>query len=171
MRLKFIFIILFLYSPSLFAQPVEQKLKIMQKLELMQGQWAGPAWSQRGASERINIHQAENVYTKLGGQLLVIDGKGTDPVSGEAIFEAFGVISAREGSDEYQFSAYTMEGNHALAQARFEDDKLVWWFETPNGATIRYEILIIQDTWTENGYYLPNDSTRYHIFHMELQRQ
>ncbi len=165
--ITFIFL---LTSVHVTAQEKVPKPVSLKRLEVMKGKWAGSGWVQRGPGPKYSFNQTEHVYPKLSGQLLIVDGQGTDTETGEVTFQAFGVFKAKTDST-FQFSAYTNEGNYTLAEAAFEDDVLVWWFKLENGATIRYEIQLSKDTWIEDGYYIKSPEAKYPMFHMELKRQ
>lgn len=162
-------ILLFLIPVTFTSAQVLESNHSLEKLELMKGKWAGSGWVQPGPGPRHTFNQTEHVYTKLGSQLIVIDGEGRDMDTGEVTFQAFGVIKAKTDST-FQFSAYTMEGRHTLANAAMEDQKFIWWFDV-GSATIRYEIELTEDTWIEDGYYIPSPEKKYPMFHMELKRQ
>lgn len=155
---------------SCYAQEQPAFSKPSNQLNTMLGKWTGSGWVQMGSKERKTFNQTENVYKKLGEQLVVIEGEGRDQETGEVTFQAFAVIKAKTDST-LQFSAYTMEGQHTLAKAKMDGNNLVWWFEAGNGATIQYEIHLSEDSWVEDGYYMPNPEAKYPIFHMELTKQ
>ena len=79
------------------------RINAMQKLEALHGKWSGSGWYQMGHEAKRQINQTENVYTKLGGLLLVIDGLGKSPQTGEEVFAAYGVIHYSPEKEMYQF--------------------------------------------------------------------
>lgn len=151
-------------------QPDTVSIREMQKLEALQGKWSGSGWYQMGRQDKHQINQTEHVYTKLDGRLLVIDGLGKDPQTGEVVFGAFGVIHYSPEKGLYQFNTYTNEGKHTLASAKLEGSTLTWWFDTPQGATIKYVIDFTSDTWVEDGLYSPDGKQWYPFFHMDLKK-
>lgn len=146
------------------------RINAMQKLEALHGKWSGSGWYQMGHEAKGQINQTENVYTKLGGLLLVIDGLGKNPQTGEEVFAAYGVIHYSPEKEMYQFNAYTKEGRHTLASAKLEGNTLTWWFDTPQGATIKYVINFTSDIWVEDGLYSPDGKQWYPFFHMDLKK-
>src|SRR3970282_249182 len=54
---------------------------VISRLEFMIGRWRGEAWQQRG-SERVQTQMREIVERKLGGAVLLVEGRGTIPVTG-----------------------------------------------------------------------------------------
>ena len=152
----------------LLAQVSDPKL-IPESLELMKGKWTGSGWIQAGPGPRQIFNHNEHVYSKLDGQLLILNGEARDTETAKVTFQAFGVVKAKSDTT-FQVSTYTLEGRHTIADAKIENRKFIWWFEAGNGATIRYEIALTDDTWTEEGYYIPSPDQRFHMFHMELKR-
>ncbi len=100
---------------------------------------------------------------------MVIKGTGYDASTDSLAFEAFGIIHWDANAAEYKFNAYSM-GKQVIANAEFKDDNFIWWFETPNGGTVRYTIKFTENTWTEDGAFTQDWEQWYPFFHMELKR-
>ena len=136
----------------------------------MVGNWEGSGWSRSPDGKQVTFNQTENIYNKLDGKILVINGLGTDKTTNEKVFEAFGVISFNTHENKLVMNAYTMDGKHT--QANFEVTKtgFDWWFDTGSG-TVKYKATLTSDTWVEEGFYSPDDENWYPFFKMELKKK
>lgn len=164
------FLIVILGNAFCYGQNAEVNKTEMAKLASLQGKWSGSGWYQSPDQKRHQVNQTEDIYSKLDGQVLVINGLGKDPETGEEVFEAFAVIRYDQKKGQYEFSSYTKEGHHTLASAKFEGDDLVWWFDTSKGGTIKYKIDFTENTWIEDGHFSPDGEKWYPFFHMELKK-
>ena len=140
-------------------------------LDALKGKWAGTGWYQMGPGPKSPIEQTEHVYSKLDGKLLVIEGRGVDPESGNEKFAAYGVLNYSAPNNTLLFNAYTQEGYHTMAHATLDGNIFTWWFDKPNGGTIKYIITFDEHTWSEDGLYSPDGNTWYTFFHMDLKKQ
>lgn len=153
-----------------YGQETEVSKTEMAKLANLEGQWSGSGWYQSPDQKRHQVNQTEHIYTKLDGHLLIVNGLGKDPETGEKVFEAFAVINYDEKEGQYKFNSYTREGKHTMASAKFEGDDLVWWFGTSKGGTIKYKIDFTENTWIEDGHFSPDGEKWYPFFHMKLKK-
>lgn len=139
-------------------------------LKQLIGQWEGSGWMRMPDGKRVEFNQTEDIYSKLEGQLLVINGLGRDASTDEKIFEAFGVINYSQQENVYKFNAYTNDGRHTLANFEVTPDGFNWWFDTGNG-TVKYKAKVTSDTWVEEGFYSPDEENWYPFFKMELEKK
>jgi hypothetical protein len=74
---------------SAFAQPQPPNIKAqgeaMKKLAFLVGTWTGDATTVR-PNQKIKVRQTEDVSYKLDGLVLLIEGTGRNPESGEVMF-------------------------------------------------------------------------------------
>src|SRR5690348_8762965 len=82
------------------AQPrqpnVKAQAEAMKKLALLVGTWTGDANTAR-ANQKIKVRQTEEVAYKLDGLVLLIEGTGRNPESGEVMFRALATVSYDDG--------------------------------------------------------------------------
>jgi hypothetical protein len=76
----------------------------MRKLSFLAGHWSGPVTIIRGPGEPLHLTQTEDVQYKLGGLVLLIEGKSTS-ADGKVLFNALATI-AYDASHTYRFRAY-----------------------------------------------------------------
>jgi len=142
----------------------------MKPFENLTGKWSGSGWSRTPDGKTLNFNQTEDIYTKLDGQLFVVNGLGKDATTDEKVFEAFGILSYSAQQQKYIFDAYTNEGQHTLANVDITDDGFDWWFEIPNGGKIKYSIKHTATSWVEDGHFSPDGKQWHQFFHMELTK-
>lgn len=144
----------------------------MRALDILVGHWKGEGWTQRGP-QRMTFTSEEIVEKKLGGAVLVVEGKhfgsGEGPTNGKLVHDALGVFSYDASTSRYRFQAYLGDGRATDAEAWFEDGKLHWKMQA-GPVNIRYVIEIKDKTWTENGEMSMDGTTWRPFFGMTLER-
>ncbi|MTI23219.1 hypothetical protein E1176_19475 [Fulvivirga sp. RKSG066] len=155
------------FHPIVNAQDSLSVDQISQKIV---GHWAGSGWSRTPDGNQVTFNQTEDIYTKLDGKILVINGLGRDQTTNEKVFEAFGIINYDAIQNKLVMNAYTLEGRHTLANFELTPEGFDWWFDAGNG-TVKYKAKISADTWIEEGYYSPDNENWYPFFSMELKKK
>jgi hypothetical protein len=129
----------------------QEKLRAMDKLKTLQGEWKGAGWIMLGPGQRAEFNQRETVSSKLNGLVVTIDGLGKDAKDADrTVHQAFAVISYDAEKPAYRFSTYTADGRNLDAEATVGDNTLVWGFSAPYGK-IRYTITFGINEWHEVG--------------------
>lgn len=149
----------------------QEKSSNLEALMPLVGQWEGTGWMQTQDGQRLQFKQTEDIYTKLDGQLLVVNGLGRDPETGEKVFEAFGILNYSKEDKAYKFNTYTHRGDHGIADVKLGDGQFDWWFTVPSGGTVKYSITFTDSTWSEDGHYSPDGENWYPFFHMDLKKK
>jgi hypothetical protein len=85
---------------------VQAQRDAMQKLAFLTGQWVGEARLLRGPTEFVELLQTEEAQYKLDGLILVIEGVGRTASGGQALLQAFGIISYDDESETYHLRAF-----------------------------------------------------------------
>jgi len=147
----------------------------MKKLEFLHGRWEGEATVDRGPGGRHTIRQTENVEAKLGGALLLVQGKGfeKDAGGGERVaFEALAVLSpdAAAGPGHYRFRSWLPDGRYVDADAVLEGGKLIWSHQDGRGGTVRYTIVVGANGWHETGENVREGAPPTKFFEMTVTR-
>jgi hypothetical protein len=140
----------------------------MKKLSFLVGEWQGESWTQMGPDKRTS-KGTEIVQSKLGGLLLVIDGRFES--GGQVAHNAYGVLSYDPRAERYRFNAYTANGQMADAKVELKEGGFDWSFQPNPGITIRYEMRL-NDTgeWVEKGYFV-RDGSPVQFFEMHLKKK
>ena len=112
--------------------------------------------------------QTERVGTMLGGDILVIEGRGYE-AGGALAFNAFGIVSWNNDTGKYEFRAHN--GGHS-GTFKFDatDTGAVW--EMPGGpnAVIISTITLGEGSWHEVQQYVADGQPARQIFEMTLKR-
>jgi len=99
----------FAIACTAFAQPqhpnVTTQREAMKKFSFLVGTWTGEATTVR-PSQTIKVNQTEQVAYKLDGLVLLIEGTGCNPDSGEVLFRALATVSYDDAAGVYHFRAY-----------------------------------------------------------------
>jgi len=98
----------------------------MQKLSFLAGTWSGPVTIVRGPGEPIHLTQTEDVEYKLGGLLILIQGKSAG-MDGKAQFEALATIAYDDVSHAYRIRAYH-DGHYLDTELTVLPDGFSWGF-------------------------------------------
>lgn len=150
---------------------IEKQKEAMAKLAVMEGQWTGTGWMQRGQSERHTFEVKETAEKKNGGLTLLIQGLGTDSKTGEIGHDALAVVYYDVESDQYMFDSHLDTGQHKLMTGSFEGDEFIWGFDLPNNAKIKYVITFTENTWNETGEYSSDGINWFKFMEMNLNKQ
>lgn len=163
-------------SAVLAQSPVPTEAKAaMEPLAWMAGHWSGEGTIQ-GQAGKQTVVQTEEVRFALDGALLVVEGTGREPGTGQpgpVVFRAFGVLSAGDDPGAYRFAAW-QGGRFVDARGELSgEDGLAWGFDTPDGGEVRYFITRPDaDVWHETGSYrAPGSDAWVPFFEMTLRRQ
>ena len=154
--------------------PAESQLE---PFAFLVGQWEGDGWSRMGPGPKETVHVVESVGWKLGGSILLIEGKGTtvDPETGEeqVAHEALAIIG-HDATQGYHMRAYRSGSGYVDPNVSAEDGTIVWGFDVPGGAgRIRYTITLNdKGQWFEMGEFSRDEGeTWLEFFEMTLDRK
>ena len=118
-------------SSGSFAQPqrpdATAQREAMKKLAFLQGTWSGDATTMR-PNQTIKVKQTEQVSYKLDGLVLLIEGTGRNPDSGEVMFRALATVSYDDIAGVYHFRAYN-DGNYLDAELKVPENGFEWGYK------------------------------------------
>ena len=146
--------------PDAFAQAPEPSSRFARPdsaFAMLLGTWSGEA-RPRNARGEMRIYQTESVRAAVGGNALVIEGRGyrlTDGVPEPTpAFQALGVlVRTPEG---YRMHAVTNSGDATTAVVEPQPGGFDWSFDVPGGGRVRYQIRVRPDgAWYETGTFTP----------------
>jgi hypothetical protein len=183
-RLPILFTILFPVAAGLaLAHPAPAQeggvagaqREAMAKLQNWVGEWEGKGWAATGPGVRQEFAIHESVVSKLGGLVLLIQGRGTstDPDTGEeyVTHDALAILSFDPGTEQYVFRHYTSRGDSGEDPFVITDEGYEWGFANEeHGVHVKFAIGIEGNTWHETGQFSPDGSTWYPSLDMTLQR-
>jgi len=148
----------------------------MKKVDFLVGQWEGEATIQMGPGKPQHVVQTENVQSKLGGKILLIEGlgkrKNDDGTVGEVVHDALAVLSWDEAKKSYRFSGYTAQyGAMETALDVSDGPVAVWAIDVPGGKT-RYTITLTEKgEWREVGEFSRDGSKWMKFLEMTLTKK
>jgi hypothetical protein len=128
----------------------------MRKLDFLAGEWKGEAWIQMGPGKPSYIVQTERVQSKLGGQVLLVEGLGrnrlADGAAGEIVHDALAVISWNAEKKTYRFATWVAgKGELETTLDLTSPTTAVWAMDVPKGR-MRYTIRLTEKgEWNEIG--------------------
>ena len=171
--LTFAFICLASYSLQAQPNASTDHLDQMKKLHFLTGSWTGEGWVQMGPQGKEDFTQSELIQQKLDGTLLMIEGLGkAKDDETKTVHNAFAIISYDLQKQSYQFQSYLADGRQVSGTAEVNENTLVWGFDTPQGAKIKYSIVVDdQDQWSETGEYSPDGTNWMKFFEMTLVKK
>jgi hypothetical protein len=154
--------------------PAQVTTEAMAKVGFLLGRWEGEGRMRRGPGEPETSQVVERVSSKLGGQVVVLEGLGTVPGAAGApprvVHEAYGVLSYDPQKGQYLLRAITAEGRTVDADIEVGDRRLVWGFATPGGR-VRYTLSLDEGgRWQERGEHSRDGATWSPFFEMSLRR-
>lgn len=153
---------------ALAQQPtsVPEKMKALAALE---GNWSGGGWTMTQDRNRVTFTQKEEIKYELKGSVLQIRGKGFNE-AGENVHDALGILYYDPKVNKYFMDAYLATGQHTLAEVEPTEKGMNWSFQTEQGATISYVIEIVDNIWTEKGYYSPDGVAKFPFIEFTLTK-
>jgi hypothetical protein len=150
------------------VSPTPALVTAMEKLSFLRGVWAGPASGTGRDGSRYTVTQTERVGPMLGGDVVVIEGRGYK-ADGSTGFNAFAVLSYDPSADRYELRSYA-QGHAGTFELKVTPTGFVW--ETPAGpdAVIRYTTTVQGERWREVGAYVAQGRPPVPMFEMNLRR-
>jgi hypothetical protein len=141
-------------APPPGADSGTAKRAAIEKVSFLAGEWEGTGYFEYGPGKQQRFEGVERVEPRLGGQILVFEGRHTAAEGarkGEVVHEAYAVLSWDDKARSYRFRTYTSEGRGGEFEGRVEDGAFVWTTQAPDRQT-RYTLkLDPQGRWFETG--------------------
>lgn len=151
-------------------QPSQELKTAIVKLEPLIGEWRGEGWIQMGSSKHV-FQQHENISLKANNTILQIEGLGKDE-SGQAVHQAFAIISFDSEKSGYQMLAVRADGKVIYPQIIItESGVLEWGFEVGSGRRVKFNIEIKDNTWHETGKFSSDGTNWMPFLEMNLKKE
>jgi len=156
-----------------FAQSQQPNTKAqveaMKKLAFLVGTWTGDATTVR-PNQKIKVKQTEEVCYKLDGLVLLIEGTGRNPESGEVMFRALATVSYDDAAGVYHFRAYN-DGNYLDTELKVPDRGFDWGYKT-GPAQIAFAMKLNDaGDWVETGDVTVGSTPAQRFFDMTVRKQ
>ena len=141
----------------------------MKKLAFLVGTWTGDATTMR-PDQTIKVKQTEEVSYKLDGLVLLIEGTGRNPDSGDVMFRALATVAYDDIAGVYHFRAYN-EGGYLDAELKVPENGFEWGYKT-GPAQIGFVMkLNAKGDWVETGDVTVGGSGAQRFFDMTVRKQ
>ena len=130
--------------------------------------WVGKATGTLPTGERYEVTQTERMGPLLGGDIVVIEGRGYKP-DGTTGFNAFAIASWNPHTRKYELRSYA-QGHAGTFELVLTDTGFTW--EVPAGpeAVMRFTATVTDRTWRETGDYVATGRPPVRSFEMNLER-
>jgi hypothetical protein len=166
-----------LAGPSAFSQapaPPKAQIEAMKKLGPWVGEWKGSGWASSGPGQRHEFTIVEKVQRKVGGSVLLVEGRGTKKADGGevVVHEALALVSYDDGAKRYRWEAHDLRGQAITVEPKLIDGGLEWGFRSgERGVTVRFTIQFDEKRWHEVGEVSTDGKTWNKFLEMTLERQ
>ncbi len=151
-------------------QPSPELLSAIGKFEPLIGYWKGEGWVQMGSTRHV-FQQSETVSLKANNTVVQIDGLGKDE-SGNAVHQAFAVISFDYDKSAYQMLAVRADGRVIYPQISVNESGVIeWGFKVGNGGQVKFNIEIKDNTWRETGKFSSDGTNWMPFLEMNLKKE
>jgi hypothetical protein len=141
----------------------------MKKLAFLVGTWTGDATTVR-TNQKIKVKQTEEVSYKLDGLVLLIEGTGRNPETGEVMFRALATVSYDDAASVYHFRAYN-DGSYLDTEVKVPENGFEWGYKAGPGQ-IRF-VMKLNDAgdWVETGDFTTGNDPAQRFFNMTVRKQ
>lgn len=140
----------------------------MKKLSFLVGKWSGDAVTHRGP-QTVKVRQTEEVQFKLDGLVLLIEGTGRNPDSGDAAFHALATIAYDDAAKAYHFRAYN-DGRYLDVEMKVPENGFEWGYKA--GPVDVHFVMHLNDKgeWVETGDTKFGENPSQRTFEMTLHK-
>jgi hypothetical protein len=155
--------------------PPAAQVEAMKKLDLWVGEWKGSGWASSGLGQRQEFTIVETVRRKVGGSVLLVEGRGTkkaDKKEEVVVHEALTVVSYDGKAKRYRWQSHDLRGQALDVEPKLVDGGIEWGFRSgEGGVTVRFTIQFDTKRWHEVGEASTDGKTWNKILEMTLERQ
>ncbi|MGO8819217.1 MAG: hypothetical protein ACLQVG_31645 [Terriglobia bacterium] len=144
----------FIFSLSLAAaaqqnasNSADAQRESMHRLGFLEGRWSGPVTVIRGPGESLHFTQSEDVQYKLGGLVLLVEGKSTS-ADGKAEFGALAMIAFDDATRTFRIRAYN-NGHYVDTELSVLADGFSWSFPAGPVRIVNTMHLTAKGEWQE----------------------
>lgn len=151
-----------------FAQAGQGQEAPMRPFDLWVGRWKGSGWSVSAAGTRTEFTLEERVQRKVGGTVLLVDGRGTT-ADGTVTHDGLVVLSYDAKSRAYRWQGHEIGRDPINVEVKPIDGGLTWSLPA-GGATVRFTIRFDATRWQETGEVSTDGATWNRFMEMTLKR-
>jgi hypothetical protein len=123
----------------------------MERLGFLLGRWRGPGWIIVG-ERTVEFEQEELVRAVLGGELITVEGRASDPGNREDVrFNAFAIARYDTDARAYSWRAYTA-GHCGEVPLYVGAGTYRWEYEPTPNVLVRFEATVGAGRWHQTGH-------------------
>jgi hypothetical protein len=167
-----------LAASPVFSQaptPPAARLEAMKRFDLWVGEWKGSGWVSPGGDGRHEFRIDEKVQRKLGGTVLLVEGRGTrrtDKGQEVVTHEALALLYYDDKAGRYHWHSHDLRGGVIDVEPKLVDGGFEWGFRVEErGVTVRFTIRFDEKRWHELGETSADGKTWNKFLEMTLERQ
>jgi hypothetical protein len=159
------------------ARPAEPaaRLEMMKNLEVWAGEWEGSGWSNLDGNRRVTFNVEERVQRKVGGTVLVAEGRstttegtGTPTVTHDGI----ALVYFDEKTRQYRWHGHDVPSGTTETEVTLVDGGFEWRIRpSAGGGTVRFTIKFDEQRWHEVGEASADGTSWYRFMEMTLRRR
>jgi hypothetical protein len=162
---------LLLATPAAVAQsPPPAPQAAMRPFDRWIGEWSGSGWSTSATGERTEFTLVESVRPKVGGSVLLLEGRGTT-ASGTVTHDGLVVLYYDEKAGGYRWNGHDLGRAPIDAEAKLVDGGLEWSIAPDGRTTVRFRIQFDEKRWHEVGEVSVGGTTWTRFMEMNLLRR
>jgi hypothetical protein len=150
------------------AEPTPELVAPMSKLGFMRGVWMGPATGLNEDGSSYAVTQTERMGPMLGGDIVVIEGRGYRDDETTA-FNAFGVVSWNPRASRYEMRSYA-QGHAGTFELKLTPEGYTWEIPAGPDRTVRFTATVKNGHWREVGELVVAGKPTLKNFEMNLRR-
>ena len=161
----------FVASPA--ATPASpDRFTAMRRLDTWVGEWRGSGWSVDATGRRTEFSLTENVRSRVGGSVLLLEGHGTPKGAAEpeaVTHDGLALVWFDEHAARYRWIGHELRNGAIEPEVQPIDGGLQWTLPSA-GATLRFTIRVDEHHWHEVGELSADGKAWSPFMEMELER-
>lgn len=159
-------------SPGQSAITTAARVEAMKKLDLWVGEWKGSGWNSMGQGERTEFTITEKVQRRVGGSVLLVEGRSVGKADGAVIHDGLALVYYDDKTKCYHWHGHDVPWGAMDAEVKLVDEGFEWSLPVKERkATVRFTIKFDQKQWHEVGDVSVDGKTWRKFMEMTLKRQ
>jgi hypothetical protein len=127
-------------GPGASPPDISAHVAALGRLSFLHGNWTGEGWLVGRDRVRRTFSQTERVEPRLHGQILTVEGTGTETGDSEPGFRAFAVIHWDAANNRYAFRSWLDGRSLETTGELLSENQFRWSFSPGPNMQIRYTI-------------------------------
>ena len=175
-KLRVVMLLSLLGTPLMAQAPNTVAVEQMKKLSFLVGQWKGEGWVQYGPGQRVTAAATETVQSRLGGEVLLIEGLGRNKDNPGTKMEvnghdAIALIFYDVKTGTFRFQAHKGGGTSVDTELKVTQGGFQWGFQDERAGTLRFTMkLTDKGEWFEEGEMSRDGKTWHKFLETKLER-